>query len=338
MATTRRGFLTLTAGAALTTTGITGITGCGAGRPPRALNIACGEPGGLYLEFGQLLATEINTDNPDLHANAIPTAGSEDNLNLLATGRVDLALTLADTAQTTLTNTTLTAHPHTPLNAIGRVYENYLQLVVLADSPIHTVTDLATRSISLGADGSGAALTGQRLLAVTGLHTTPTTPTAPTTAPAPPDTVTISHYPLTQATTALRTRRIDALIWSGGVPTPALTQLATQQPIRLLPLAEHIPALRTTYNFTYEPATIPADTYSPAPETTTIGVPNLLLCRPDTDPTLITTTTQILVTHAPQLVPQQALGTQFLDPRNLIATHNIPLHPAAATTYRTLHG
>jgi hypothetical protein len=292
MAINRRGLLTLALAAGAGGVAA-GVGGCGGGHPPRNLNIACGEPGGLYLEFGQLLAAEINTEDPDLHATAIPTSGSEDNLARLAAGRADLALTLADSAQTTQT-----AHPNPPLSAIGRVYENYLQLVVLADSPIYTVTDLATHTISLGADGSGAALTGQRLLAVTGLHTNTGTPGA----------VTITHYPLNQATTALRTRRIDALIWSGGVPTPALAELANQQPIRLIPLGDHIPALRATYHFTYEPVTIPADTYSPTPETTTIGVANLLLCRPDTDPTLIATPTRVLLTHAPQLVPQQALG------------------------------
>jgi uncharacterized protein len=315
----RRGFLGALALAVITT----GAAGCGGGSAPRDLSIVCGEPGGLYLEFGQLLATEINAEDPDLHATAIPTSGSEDNLTRLGAGQADLALTLADTAQITEA-----ALPHPPLSAIGRVYENYLQLVVPADSPIHTVADLAGHSISLGADGSGAALTGQRLLAVAGLHTDTGTPGA----------VTVSHYPLNQATAALRAGRIDALIWSGGVPTPALAELADQQPIRLLPLGDHIPALRAAYNFTYEPVTIPADTYSPAPETTTIGVANLLLCRPDTDPTFIATTTRVLVTHAPHLVPQQALGTQFLDPRNLIATQNIPLHPAAANTYRALHG
>jgi hypothetical protein len=37
-------------------------------------------------------------------------------------------------------------------------------------------------------------------------------------------------------------------------------------------------------------------------------------------------------------VPEQALGTQFLDARSLIGTTTIPLHPGAAETYRVLHG
>jgi hypothetical protein len=32
------------------------------------------------------------------------------------------------------------------------------------------------------------------------------------------------------------------------------------------------------------------------------------------------------------------LGTQFLDPRSLIVTAGIPLHPGAVTAYRALHG
>ncbi|WP_028924695.1 TAXI family TRAP transporter solute-binding subunit [Pseudonocardia acaciae] len=301
----------------LLTTAALGLatTACGTGPTPRDLTIASGEPGGFYLEFGQLLAAEINAEDPALRATAQPTTGSQDNLARLATGRAHLALVLTDTAQATVA-------ARTPLHAIGRVYENYLQLVVLASGPIHTVADLAGRTISLGAEGSGAELTGRRLLAATGLHTA----------------VTVTHYPLADAVSELRAGRIDAVLWSGGVPTPALASLATQRGIRLLPLGEHLPALRAAYDSTYERVTVPADAYPPSPETTTIGVANLLVCRPDADPAIVATATRVLVTHAPRLVPQQALGTQFLDPRNLIATDDIPLHPAAASTYRTLHG
>ena len=46
----------------------------------------------------------------------------------------------------------------------------------------------------------------------------------------------------------------------------------------------------------------------------------------------------VLVTRADQLVPQEALGTQFLDIRTLIGTADVPLHPGAAQAYRQLHG
>ncbi len=48
-ALTRRGFLW--AGVAA---GAIGLAGCSPA-PPRALTLACGEPGGSYLQFGELM-------------------------------------------------------------------------------------------------------------------------------------------------------------------------------------------------------------------------------------------------------------------------------------------
>ncbi len=47
---------------------------------------------------------------------------------------------------------------------------------------------------------------------------------------------------------------------------------------------------------------------------------------------------RVLVRQAANLVPQQALGTQFLEVRTLIGTAGVPLHPGAAQEYRVLHG
>jgi uncharacterized protein len=318
---TRRTLLTAVA------LGLTVTAGCGQRGyhgPPRTLTIAAGEPGGFYLEFAELLATEITTAEPGLHTRAVPTGGSLDNLHRLAAGQVDLALVLTDAAQAAAGGP---GRATVPVQAIGRVYENYLQLVVLTASPIRAVTDLAGRTVSLGAPGSGAELTGDRVLAAAGL--------SPTGHPTP---VTVQHRPLFDAITALETGRIDALLWSGGVPTPALAALATRRGIRLLPLAGILPTLRIAHGPAYEPVTVPADAYSPGPEVTTIGVANLLVCKPDADPAMTATVARVLVTHGARLVPQQALGTQFLDPRSLIATDGIPLHPGAVAAYRALHG
>jgi hypothetical protein len=45
-----------------------------------------------------------------------------------------------------------------------------------------------------------------------------------------------------------------------------------------------------------------------------------------------------LVAAAPDLVPESALGTQYLDQRSLIGTGEIPLHAGAVAAYRALHG
>ncbi|WP_026423532.1 TAXI family TRAP transporter solute-binding subunit [Actinokineospora inagensis] len=293
------------------------VAGCSYAAPNDRIRIAAGEPGGFYVEFARLLAGEINSIGP--RAEVVETLGSVMNIDRLTTGAADLGLALADALAAARAGTP----PFTArldLTALGRVYENYMQLVVRADSPIHTLPDLAGRPVSLGAPGSGAALFGDRLLTTAALS------------------VTIDHNPLLDATTALHTGRVDALLWSGGLPTPALADLDTATGIRLLDLAAYTPALRAHYGPVYDQVTIPAGTYRDPTPITTIGVPNLLVPSPTLPAPTIDLIVNLLVTRATHLVPQQALGTQYLDVRSLIDTAPVPLHPAAAARYRALHG
>ncbi|WP_436492986.1 TAXI family TRAP transporter solute-binding subunit [Actinokineospora sp. HUAS TT18] len=277
--------------------GALALTACGAPQVSGDLAVAAGERGGLYLDFAELLA---NNAPPGLRLTAVPTEGSLDNLERLRARRVDLALVLSDTVATDLV-------------ALGRVYENYLQLVVRADSPVRSVADLAGRVVSLGAEGSGAAFVGARL--DLGAQ--------------------VRHLPLADATAALVAGEIDALLWSGGVPTPRLAELPG---IRLIPLDEVRARLRAAHGPVYDLVTVPAGVYGADAEVPTVGVANLLVSRPDLADDLAGAVVRLLTERAARLVPEQALGTQFLDARSLIATEPLPLHPGAAAAYRDLHG
>lgn len=308
--------------------GLTTVTGCGTGSyrgPQRTLTIATGQRGEVNLAFVELLATEIRREEPRLRVTAIPSEGSLENLQLLRAGQADLALVLADVAQAAATSDGPLAP--VPMRAIGRIYENYLHLVVLAAGPVHTLADLAGRTVSSGSYGSAARLNGYRILIAAGLA-----PAAPSAA------VRVQHHRLPDAITALEAGRVDALLWAGGLPTPVLAELSARRGIRLLSLASALPALQSAYGPVYQPDTVPANAYGSAPELPTIGIANLLICRPDADPVVTAAVARVLVTRAARLVPEQALGTQFLDPRSLIATAGIPLHPGAITAYRELHG
>lgn len=305
--------------------GLTTAAGCGAGSYrglERTLTIASGPLRGFFWEFGELLAAQIRSVEPRLRATAISTEGSLENLQLLHDGQVDLALALADTAQATATIGGPPPAP-VPMRAIGRIYQNYLHLVVLAASPIHTLADLAGRTVSSAAHGSATRLTGRRLLEVAGLASS---------------VIRVYDGSSPDGINALEAGRIDALLWSAGLPTPLLAELSARRDIRLLPLDSVLPAMRLVYGPVYRLATVPANAYGAAPELPTIGVANLLLCRPEADPAVTAAVARVLVTRAARLVPAHALGIQFLDPRSLIATAGIPLHPGAITAYRALRG
>lgn len=297
--------------------GLTALAGCSAGEyagPARTTRIAAGERGGFYFEFAHLLAARADAD---LGPIVVQTSGSTHNIDLLADGAADLGLALADIAEAAVAGLPPFRAP-VPLRAIGRVYENYMQVVVLADSPVRTVRDLAGRRVSLGAARSGAATFGERLLADVRAR--------------------VEHNTLAEATTRLAAGDIDALLWSGGVPTPALTDLAARRRIRLIDLTDGLPALRSAHGSVYQSVVIPAGSYGDPRSVPTVGVSNLLVATPALPDDLAAAIATTLVRDAPELIPPSALGTQYLDLRSLIETGDVPLHPGAASAYRALRG
>lgn len=293
--------------------------------PRGALRFATGEPTAFYAAFGRLLAAELETAYPRLSCRVRTTPGSVTNIELLRDRRADLALVLTDTARAAQ-GTTLFPRP-VPLRAIGRVYETYLQFVVRADSPVRAVSDLAGRTVSLGATGSGAAVLGERILHAAGL--------------SPGTDVPVLHLPLAAAAEAMRAGSVDALLVAGGVPLPVLSDLDERPGLRFLPLAGLLPRLGGHDGLAgsgLEEVSLPQGAYRRAGGVATIGVSNLLVCRPDLPLGVADALTRLLVLRATALVPGNAVGTQFLDVRSLIGTGGIALHPGAAAAYRSLHG
>jgi TRAP transporter TAXI family solute receptor len=306
----RRTLLVATAATAVSA----GCTGPGA----QPLTVAGGEVGGFYVEFAQLLVDALAAAGTP--AVVQQTGGSVENIRRITEGATGaLGLVLTDIALAALRGEDPFGAP-VPLRALGQVYENYMQLVVRAEDRITGIADLAGRPVTLGAVGSGAAVFGDRLLAVAGVRAE------------------VTRRPLALAVQALADRGTDALLWSGGVPTPALADLAARRPLRLLPLADHLPALRSRYGTAYGPVLVPEGVYGAATAVPTVGVANLLLAAPALPDAVADTVVRTLVEAAPRLVPSAALGTQYLDQRSLIDTGEVPLHPGAAAAYRTLHG
>src|SRR4051812_3282162 len=293
--------------------------------PSGVLRLATGEPTAFYAAFGRLLAAEIETAYPGLGCRIRTTAGSVTNLELLRDGHVDLALVLTDTARASR-GTGLFPRP-VPLRAIGRLYETYLQFAVRADSSVRTVSGLAGHPVSLGAPGSGAEVLGERLLRAAGL--------------SPGGDVPVRHLRLAAAADALRAGSVEGLLVAGGVPLPTLTDLDEHPGLRFLPLTDLLPRHGGGEGLAasgLEEVTFPQGAYRAAGGVATVGVSNLLVCRPDLDAAVAEAITRLLVQRASELVPGNAVGAQFLDVRSLIGTGSIALHPGAVRAYRALHG
>jgi TRAP transporter TAXI family solute receptor len=303
------------------------LAACTADRPDE-LTVAGGEPGGFYLEFSTLLAAALERHGVAGTARALPTGGSLDNLAELRAERATFAVALADAAATSPEQG---AEP-VPLAAVGKVYENYVHCVVRRDSGIRDLAQLAGKRVAGGQAGSGTSLTTVRILAAVGLGT----PAAG--GAAAEGSVAVVDLGLNDGIAALRAGTVDALFWSGGVPTAAIAAAQQEVALALLDLSAALPGLRKGFSAVYDRVLIPEGSYPGVPAVWTVGAANLLLCRADADAATVERTVQLLVHHAGELIPQSSLGVQFLSPETLINTAGIPLHPAAAEAYRALHG
>lgn len=289
---------------------------------PGTVTVAGGEPGGFYLEFAELLAASLQRHGVAGQATALTTGGSLDNLEYLLTGKATFAVALADSAAQ---RTAVGDAAAVGLSAVGKVYENYVHCVVRQDSGIRDIGALSGRTVAVGEPGSGTSLTTPRLLEAAGLGTAA-------------GGVTVLSLGLNEGLAALQDGTVEALFWSGGVPTAAIAAAHDDVGLGFLDLSPLLPALRAKYGVFYDRVLIPAGAYAGVPAVWTVGVANLLLCRSDLDAQTVKRTVELLVGHAGELIPRSSLGVQFLSPESLINTAGLPLHPGATAAYRELHG
>ncbi|KAA1424608.1 TAXI family TRAP transporter solute-binding subunit [Mumia zhuanghuii] len=229
------------------------------------IGIATGNSTGVYYVVGGGLAQLIN-DETDLKATAAETGASVQNVQQLVAGDYDIAFSLADTAADAVEGTGSFTEKQ-EVSSIGRIYPNYTQVVVRKDADIASIADFEGKRISTGSPKSGTEVIAQRLIEAAGLAQ---------------DDVSAQRLDLTKTVDGMKDGSIDGLVWSGGLPTPAITDLFTSMgdDVEFLDITPQLAALQEV-NPVYEEATIPAATYELDADVPTIAVPNVLLARND---------------------------------------------------------
>jgi TRAP transporter TAXI family solute receptor len=284
------------------------------------LVVATGVDGGVYHTYGQAIGAAAREAFPGAAVDVRDTAGSVQNLRMIADGQADLAFTLADSAAAAIRgDPPFTAAP-LPLAAVARLYDNYMHLVVLDESPVQDIAGLRGLRVSTGLEKSGTAVIADRLLELAGLQ--------------PDVDIDRKQLDLEGSVKALSERKIDAFFFSGGLPTQAIKELAGgAQSIRLIDLAEHVDGLRKRHGEFYAERTIPASTYGLPSEVATVGVPTLLVV-PTAMPDATAHALTCLLFTAKDKLEQAHHEGQRLNRRAAIATYPVPLHRGAQRCYR----
>lgn len=240
----------------------------GQGGDVRFLSIATGGTGGVYYPYGGALARVFTEDVPGVQVTAEVTSASVDNLKLMQQGRVDLAFTLADTLAEAVAGTGPFADSG-PVDAqtMAVLYTNVTHLVARTSTGITRVADLKGKVVGTGAPGSGTELIADRLLRAAGLD--------------PRTDITRHALGASEGAGAIKDGKLDALFWSGGLPTPAMQDLVATPGLGLtfVGQADLLPALWDTWGRSlYQPVTIPAGSYrGQDQDVPVVGVENVLV-------------------------------------------------------------
>src|SRR5690606_26509181 len=120
--------------------------------------------------------------------------------------------------------------------------------------------------ISTGSPKSGTEVIANRLLDAAGLD--------------PAKDVKAQRLDLTKTVDQMKDGSIDGLFWSGGLPTPAITDLFTSQgdKVKFIDVTPQLSKLREISEV-YEESTIAKDVYKTPEDVPTIDVPNVLLVK-----------------------------------------------------------
>jgi len=239
----------------------------------KSLNIVTGGTGGVYIVYGAGLADLLNK-KMGTAASPQSTPASVDNMKLIRDKKADLAFTLSDTAYDAVQGKGAFAAPETKADAkaLAVLYNNFTHVIVRDESAIKTIADLKGKRVNTGAAGSGTEVIANRTLEAYGLD--------------PAKDIQRERTGVADAAAQLKDNRIDALVWSGGLPTAAITDLTTTTKIRVLDQTEGIKKMADKYGPFYFATKVPKGTYGLAADVTVSGVANLLVVNSSFDPAL----------------------------------------------------
>lgn len=279
--------------------------------------IAGGGSNGVYYAYGAEVARALS-GSLGVRVEVAETAGSVDNLLRVSSGEALLGFAQGDAAADAVAGAGAFDEA-LPVRAVARLYDEYLHVVVRADSDIADLGDLAGKTVSLGAENSGV-----NVIAARALHA------------AEVDIASIAdpQLDLSASISALEGSGIDGFFWVGGIPTPGIAELATTTPVRLVPVEQTwVTAINTRYSDAYRPSDFPVGLYGLDESVPTMAVPNYLVTSSDTPDGIVRDVLTSLFdgrTDIAQRVPVASL----LDRRQAIFTGPVDLHPGAIEYYR----
>lgn len=284
------------------------------------INVLTGGTSGVYYPLGVALSQQYGKVMPEAKVQVQATKASAENLNLLESGKGEVAFTLGDALSDAWKGEAEAgfAKPLKKLRVIAGIYPNYIQIVASADSGIKTLADLKGKRISVGAPKSGTELNARAIFKAAGMTYK--------------DFSRVEYLPFGESVELMKNRQLDATLQSAGLGVSSLRDLATAVKIVIVPIPADVVA--KTGDAAYQPATIPANTYEgQSADVATAAVKNFLVTREGVSAEVVYKMTKAMFENLDQLLAAHKAAAGIK--RDEAARHApVPLHPGAERYYR----
>jgi TRAP transporter TAXI family solute receptor len=291
------------------------LAGPAAAQTTTRLSIGTGGTGGVYYPMGGGMAAILSKHVKGWEATAEVTGASVANLQLIGQGKQDFGFSMADSAWDATKGLGKFKGREVDARTLMVLYPNKMHVVTVEGNGVNSVADLKGKRISTGEPNSGTEVMSLRLLEAAGIA----------------KDVERERLSVAEGVNAIKDRKIDGLIWVGGVPTAAITDLAATPGItvKLLDHAQYADAMNKKWGPLYVKGTIPAGSYKGQDkEAANIDVWNLLVADKKMSDEMAYTIVKTLMEHKDELVAVHR-EAKNITLEAQAGSSPIPMHPGA---------
>ncbi|WP_343501453.1 TAXI family TRAP transporter solute-binding subunit [Alloyangia pacifica] len=283
------------------------------------VNVLTGGTSGVYYPLGVAMADIYAKNIPDARTQVQSTKASVENLNLLQQGRGEIGFALGDSVKDAFEGNADVgfSKPLDKLRAIAAIYPNYIQIAASADAGVTTATELAGKSVSVGAAKSGTEVNARKILGALGMTYD--------------DLGKVEYLPFAESVELMKNRQLDATLQSSGLGSAALKDLSSTQDVTYVSIPAEVAG---TLGAPYAAGVIPAGTYpGQDADIPTLAITNILVTSTDVSDELAYQMTKLLFENLDQLKAAHA-AAGAIDIKDAIKNSPIPMHPGAEKYYK----
>jgi TRAP transporter TAXI family solute receptor len=282
------------------------------------LSIATGGTGGVYYPLGGGMAAVLSKYVQGMQATAEVTGGSVANLQLIGTGKPYLGMTMADATLDAYKGQDKFTGKPVPVRTLMIMYPNRMHVVSIEGTGVTKMSELKGKRVSTGSGGSATEVMAFRVIEAAGLDKD--------------KDMRRERLGVAESVSALKDRKIDAFFWVGGLPTAAVTDLASTPgvKIKMIDHADLVPAMNKKYGNLYVQDVIQKDMYRGMDaDNKQATVMNLLVAHQNMDDKTAYNIVKAVFDHRQELINVHKEAENFRLENQKSEASPIPWHPGA---------